>query len=211
MKYHETTELKQHCDSVPGIALLSPGALLKQARHEMGYTQIEVARRLNLSVKIITAIEKDDYKDLPGLSYIRGYLRAYANLLNCSADKVLKAFEEQGYASSAELPDRVQNNNLASVVLEKEHIARVLSYILIVAFIAMSFLWWNNHGDHGQKLLGEIRVDFDKFDSHKIIKGSNNYLPSSNFHTPSNNNLELNSDNAFGKPEQFDSENNVKK
>ncbi len=210
MKHHETTELKQHCDSVPGIALLSPGALLKRARHEEGYTQIEVARRLNLSVKVITAIEKDDYKDLPGLSYIRGYLRAYASLLNCSADKVLKAFEQQGFASCAEQPDKIQNNNLASVAIEKEHIARVLSYILIVAFIAMSFLWWNNHGDHGQKLFGEIRVGFDKLGNHTTVKNPNNYLPLSDFHTQSNN-MGLNSDNAFGKPEQFNSENNVKK
>jgi DNA-binding XRE family transcriptional regulator len=204
---HDTTELKQHCES-PGISLLSPGALLKQARHDVGYTQAEVARRLCLSVNIIISIERDDYKDLPGLSYIRGYLRAYANLVDYSADKVLKAFEQQGFANNSEQKDQIPKHPASSLAIEKEHIARVMSYILIVAFVALSFFWWNSHRNDSQKLLGEIRMDIAELNNHQsaIEKSNNDFKPEIKLQNKPGNNVELNSNEVFGKPVQLNSQ-----
>ena len=124
MKQNELIALKQHSETVPGNSLLSPGALLIQARHELGFTQQEVARRLCFSLKIITALERDEYKELHGLSYIRGYLRAYANLLNFPPDKVLQAFEQQGYVNNADHSDKIHKHKPSAIIIQKEHVAR---------------------------------------------------------------------------------------
>lgn len=207
MKQNELIELKQHSETIPGNSLLSPGAILTQARHELGLTQQEASRCLCLSIKIITAIERDEYKDLHGLSYIRGYLRAYANLLNFSPEKVLQAFEQQGYVNNTDRSDKIQKHKTSVTIIQKEHIARVMSYILLIAFVAMSFLWWQDHQEHGQNILGKLRQDFSQLNIHSVAKTSDSYLkPEMLFTDLPDNNIELNPNNVFGQQYQFNSQ-----
>ncbi len=74
----------------PLMRILSPGALLSRKREEFGWTRAEVARELNLSERQIEAIEKDDYPILPGKTYIMGYWRSYAKLLQISIDESIQ-------------------------------------------------------------------------------------------------------------------------
>ena len=59
-----------------------PGKLLKETRDSIKMTPEEVAERLHLPVRVIKALENDKYEMLPGITYIQGYLRSYASLLN---------------------------------------------------------------------------------------------------------------------------------
>jgi cytoskeleton protein RodZ len=70
----------------------SPGKILNSARQSKQLTVEHVAERLHLRVKIIEAIESDDYSAMPEYVFIRGYLRAYANLLSVSADRIIEVF-----------------------------------------------------------------------------------------------------------------------
>ena len=56
----------------------APGSQLQQARKDLQLAPEDVAQILHLSVKHINALERDDYKSLPGPTYVRGYLRSYA-------------------------------------------------------------------------------------------------------------------------------------
>ena len=204
MKPNESIELKQHSEFSPGNSLLSPGALLQQGRHELGFTQAEVARRLCLSVKTITAIERDDYKDLHGLSYIRGYLRAYAGLLNISADKVVHALEQQGFVNNIEHTDKQGVAALPhSIHINKEHLTKVASYVFIFAFFVMSFLWWYNHRGLEQKFMGTLDMDIAKLGHHTNYNYKTNDFslkPDMMFYTTPADSFALNPDDAFGKP-----------
>lgn len=66
-----------------------PGQQLRDERERLGITVREVAERLNLSMTTVRAIEADDYARLPGAVYARGYVRAYARLLQVDARPLL--------------------------------------------------------------------------------------------------------------------------
>lgn len=203
MKQNGSNELKQHSEDTAGNSLLSPGALLQEARHLLGLSQAEVARRLCLNIKIITNIERDEYKELPGLSYIRGYLRSYANLVNISADKVLQSFERQGFVNNFTKTEKPQIKSEPSLSDNKDNITRLIGYILIIVFIAMSLGWWYEHRGSSLKIINELDTDLTALNHHinKQLKLTNLAMkPELAFYPISSNNLELKSDNIFGKP-----------
>lgn len=71
-----------------------PGRQLAQARVEARLSVDDVARALQLSARHIAAIERDDYDQLPAATYVRGYLRAYAQLVGVAPERVLDSFNQ---------------------------------------------------------------------------------------------------------------------
>lgn len=85
---------------------LSPGSsvgmILAEARAARDLTQDDVADQLNLSSRVIAAIESDDYAQLPGATFVRGYIRAYAKLVGVDEKSVLDgAADADGMSSRA--------------------------------------------------------------------------------------------------------------
>ena len=56
-------------------------ALLRDARLARGLSVQEVARQLRLSIRQVTALEEDDYSKLSSGTFLRGFVRNYAKLL----------------------------------------------------------------------------------------------------------------------------------
>ncbi len=67
----------------------TPGAVLRAERESLGVTVREVSETLNLAMSVIEAIEADDYGRLPGPVFTRGYVRAYARLLELDPEPLL--------------------------------------------------------------------------------------------------------------------------
>lgn len=65
------------------------GQRLAAARIEWGVSVSEVAAHLNLSDAAIEALEAGAHDKLPGLTFVKGYLRAYAKLLNLDPDEII--------------------------------------------------------------------------------------------------------------------------
>lgn len=59
----------------------SAGQQLASTREARGWTVEQVANQLNLAARQIDALEKDNYAALPGMVIVRGFIRAYAKLL----------------------------------------------------------------------------------------------------------------------------------
>ncbi len=80
----------------------SVGVILAEARAARDLTQDDVADQLNLSSRVIAAIESDDYAQLPGATFVRGYIRAYAKLVGVDEKSVLDgAADADGMSSRA--------------------------------------------------------------------------------------------------------------
>lgn len=71
-----------------------PGERLRQARLLKHRELKEIATELNISERLLTAIEADDYKSLPEPAFIRGYLRGYGRLLGIDSDVLISQFNE---------------------------------------------------------------------------------------------------------------------
>lgn len=78
---------------------LSPGLLLRQTRETQGLTLGEVAGALKFSTRQIEALEKDDYEQLKGKTFLRGFIRAYARMLKLQPETVLAMLEAQETAA----------------------------------------------------------------------------------------------------------------
>ncbi len=69
----------------------APGEL-RAEREKRGWTLAEAAGRLRISPAQLQALEEDRYADLPGPTFVRGYLRNYARLLALDPEAVLQAY-----------------------------------------------------------------------------------------------------------------------
>jgi cytoskeleton protein RodZ len=72
----------------PGMA---PNLRLSQAREAQSLTTADVARRLKLSVWQVEALESGQYEQLPGPTFVRGFIRNYARLLDLDPEELARA------------------------------------------------------------------------------------------------------------------------
>ncbi|MBA2658139.1 MAG: helix-turn-helix domain-containing protein [Nitrosospira sp.] len=72
----------------------SAGALLRAARLDRGMSIEEASRQLRLSVRQITALEEDDYDKLSSTTFLRGFVRNYAKLLQLDAASLLQLLQQ---------------------------------------------------------------------------------------------------------------------
>ncbi len=76
---------------------VSIGALLINARTAASLNQADIAEQINLPIKIIQALEADEYASLPETTYIRGYLRNYARVVGVNGEGLVKLYTDQHY------------------------------------------------------------------------------------------------------------------
>ena len=69
----------------------SPGAQLRALREAAQLTINDVAQQLKLAPRQVVAIENDAVDELPGPTFVRGFIRNYARLLRVDAEPLLEA------------------------------------------------------------------------------------------------------------------------
>lgn len=116
-----------------------PGSLLCQARVAQGLSREEVAQRLHLAPRQIVALENDDYANLPGPTYVRGYLRGYANLLGLKPERILAAY--------ATLSGSSKKHSLSSLapkeeITSQDHQVKFATYVVVAIVLGLAVTWW---------------------------------------------------------------------
>jgi cytoskeleton protein RodZ len=117
----------------------SPGALLRQAREARGQTHVAVGEALHLTGQYIKALECDDYSKLPGLVFVKGYIRSYATYLKLDVNAVLACYDRH----AATLP-QIKSQTLAGNYTRKRNdqaIGWAIAATLIIV-IALGTGWW---------------------------------------------------------------------
>jgi cytoskeleton protein RodZ len=66
----------------PPPSLDAPGVQLKARREAMGWTVEQVADQLKLAPRQVIALEEGDVAALPNMAVVRGFVRAYAKVVN---------------------------------------------------------------------------------------------------------------------------------
>jgi cytoskeleton protein RodZ len=85
---HSEPEAEAAGEAEPEV---SAGQMLTEAREARGLSVPEVAAQLRLSVRQVEALEADDYDKLPGITFLRGFVRNYAKLLQVDPAPLLAA------------------------------------------------------------------------------------------------------------------------
>ena len=84
-----------------------PGDALRAARAARGWTQSDVALQIHLTVDAVNQVETGQFDKLPGLTFARGYVRAYAKLLGLDQNQLVHEFD--AYTGSNATASDVQN------------------------------------------------------------------------------------------------------
>lgn len=88
------------------------GAVLAAARTEQGLSVADVSRALKFSVRQLEALEKDDYSELTGNTFLRGFVRSYARFLKLDETPLLDALQQEVPPSPMEVHE-VESMNAA--------------------------------------------------------------------------------------------------
>lgn len=92
-------------DEVPEQdAPAGPGVQLRAAREAAGLSLDQVAQQLKLAPRQVKALEDENFGELPGRTFTRGFLRNYARLLNLDADLLVAHLPDAAHAPSLEPP-----------------------------------------------------------------------------------------------------------
>ena len=109
------------------------GSLLRQAREHAGLTLQEVGSQLKMPVRVVQALEEENWQVLGAPVFLRGQLRSYAKLLKVDIDPYLERVDLQG-VRPAELVSRSHTPRYQRVL---ESVARRAVYVVITAAIAV--------------------------------------------------------------------------
>lgn len=92
MTEHEhSAQTEQPAYAGSTLSLQAVGKLLVEARETAGLSVDDVAARLRLTPRQVQALESGEMDALPGIAFVRGFLRNYAKLLQIDAGPLLEA------------------------------------------------------------------------------------------------------------------------
>jgi len=73
-------------------AIQSIGTLLRQERRRKHVSLLEVAQFTRIPLPLLSRIEADQFDELPGEVFVRGYLRSYASFIGLEPRNILARY-----------------------------------------------------------------------------------------------------------------------
>jgi len=118
-------------------AEVTPGQLLSRKREALGLTVQQVADKLHITMHYVRALEADAHDKLPGVVFIRGYIRAYSNYLKLDPSVIVNVFNEY-------IAQRENNAQQATYTRNRHRRDRNLPWIAVsgVAFVVIAVALW---------------------------------------------------------------------
>ncbi|MGI4853234.1 MAG: helix-turn-helix domain-containing protein [Janthinobacterium lividum] len=131
------------------------GEGLKGHRERRGISLDDVAVSTRVSLRHLTALEEDRFKELPGGVFSRGIVRSYAEHCGLEPDGTVQGFLEAMRASGlqtevkdddwVEFAEAVQRNRTVTRPYRRLQWIGVLSMVLAVLTMAGGVLWFLWH------------------------------------------------------------------
>ncbi|KTB68161.1 helix-turn-helix domain-containing protein [Pseudomonas allii] len=122
---------------------VNPGETLRQARESNGWSLAEVALKLNLTSTSLGNLEAGAFDKLPGHTFARGYIRAYAKLLGIDQAVLVQEFDQ--FTGTDSQGSNVHGLGRIEEPVRVSHtILRIVSLLLLIAVIGGGFVWWQD-------------------------------------------------------------------
>ena len=129
----------------------SPCKALTARRQELGWTEEEVASRLKMTVRQIQAMESGDFKAFHGITFARGFVRAYARLMGLDPTPLVAFFAKgEGAAPSMKnikstvTPDALAQSFGESQMTfrKRSSVGKVIWTLVVLAVIVILGIAW---------------------------------------------------------------------
>ena len=146
--------------------LANPGETLRTAREQKNWTLAAVAQQLHLSERSLTQIEAGDFSQLPGHTFARGYVRAYAKLLGLDQNRLVQEFDlHTGTDASGANVNAL--GHIDEPVRLSHNIVRFFTFALVLIVAAAAFFWWQDQrsrGSNGPTVTALERIEVEAAD-----------------------------------------------
>ncbi|WP_297480426.1 cytoskeleton protein RodZ [uncultured Photobacterium sp.] len=134
-------------DSPQPDNIVRPGDMLRQAREQQGYSQLDIANRLRLRLSVINDIESNCFDSEQISTFTRGYVRSYAKYVGLDDVAVVALLDDYGHSK----PKAQEMQSFSRRTNREAHDNRImgLTWILAVIFVGVTAVWWwqNSHLD----------------------------------------------------------------
>jgi len=125
----------------------SAGERLRNAREAKGLTQQNVADRLCLKLSTVRDIEDDKAPSELAATFLRGYIRSYARLVQIPEGELVPALTQQSPVRPAKITP-MQNYALNSRRSRKKRDGLLTTFTWLIIFVVVGLTvawWWQNH------------------------------------------------------------------
>lgn len=126
----------------------SPGRMVAKAREAASISAADLALRLRLDTRVVKALERDDFENLPAPMFVKGYIRSIAKELGVDAQAILTAYESHTSVEppsladfSSRAPDQVGINSTS---------IKIVTYGLVALLIVLIALWGRSNFPDGE-------------------------------------------------------------
>jgi cytoskeleton protein RodZ len=138
-----------HSEAAAPTTLANPGETLRAARESKNWSLSSVAKQLNLSERSLTQIEAGDFSQLPGHTFARGYVRAYAKLLGLDQNRLVQQFD-QHTGTDATGSSVNSLGHIDQPVRLSRSMVRFFTFVLTLVIGVGAFLWWQDRSARTQ-------------------------------------------------------------
>lgn len=131
----------------PTPAEHSPGQMLRAGRERQNLTTTQVAERLHLRHKVVADLEQDHYSKYVSSTFTRGYLRAYARLVEIDDEAVLDAYNALGLEEQAQ---PMQSFSRRTRQQSHDNKLMLVTYIIGALIIGSAVVFWLQNSQNGE-------------------------------------------------------------
>ncbi|MEO4047595.1 RodZ family helix-turn-helix domain-containing protein [Pseudomonas sp. CAU 1711] len=153
--------------SHPEVAVahrVNPGETLRKARESRNLALGDIAQQLNLTAQALRHLETGAFEQLPGHTFARGYIRAYAKLMGLESDRLVAEFDQytgtDATGSSVSSLSRIEEPARVS-----QSLLKLFSIAALVALGAVGFFWWQGENQRLQEEAAKAKLEHVEVES----------------------------------------------
>lgn len=130
-------------DSPAQAAAVPLGKTLREARERLGLSVADVSGQTKLAPRQIEALEAEDFRHLPEMPFVRGFVRSYAKILQLDAQPLLASLPHASADTVRLVPASVEAPFPVASSPQRQNLiwlgAALLLSVLVVAFAVWNF------------------------------------------------------------------------
>lgn len=152
MSSDDDSQLPPGTKSRSGYPEETPGQLLARGREAQGLSRKAAADALNLPLRTLEGLEADDYENLPPLTFVKGYLRAYAQLLELDPERLRDALQRMNLEKPEQVAPRdtpvreARGAGISRPPRRRPWLLGLSSVAVVIALAVLAWLWLVENG-----------------------------------------------------------------
>lgn len=131
------------------VSQLNVGTTLREAREGQGMSVYDIAERIKFAPKQVEALEANDYERLPKATFLRGFVRSYARVLQLDEAELIAALPTEPSTQQI-TKQQIVDVSFPSVLASRRINVMWLAGALGVALVLGLFVWLSD-GESAQK------------------------------------------------------------